>query len=160
MQSGRWVPTLRRHTLLLSSGHRFLHWWLQQYDSPKNWYLTTRLHNVTVFNFRRLHTATDLNNALPGNSSVNTVQHATLVETVFSVFAVTSRIDGWWSCDMCFLWCVSVPWLYKWQNSFGSGTSQFSVGDSHGKFAVEEQRIGTRSRQENKRSACEDLMCD
>jgi hypothetical protein len=37
---------------------------------------------------------------LPGNSSVNTVQHATTGETVFSVSAVTSPIDGWWSRDM------------------------------------------------------------
>jgi hypothetical protein len=70
---------------------------------------------------------------------------------VFSVSAVTSRSGGWWSRDMCFLWGLSVPWLYKWQNSFGSGTSQFSVGDSHGKFVVEE---------EYKKSACEDLTCD
>jgi hypothetical protein len=50
------------------------------------------------------------------------------------------------SCDAC-------PFLglYKWQNSFGFETSQFSVGDSHGKFVVEE---------EYKRSACEDLTCD
>jgi hypothetical protein len=33
----------------------------------------------------------------------------------------------------------------------GSGTSQFSVGDSHGKFVVGE---------EYKMSACEDLTCD
>jgi hypothetical protein len=46
---------------------------------------------------------------------------------------------------------VPVPRLYKWQNSFGSGTNQFSVGDRHGKFVVEE---------EYKKSACEDLMCD
>jgi hypothetical protein len=34
---------------------------------------------------------TDLINALPGNSSVNTVQHATVEEPVFSVSAVTSH---------------------------------------------------------------------
>jgi hypothetical protein len=34
---------------------------------------------------------TDLINALPGNSSVNTVQHATTQEAVFSVSAVTSQ---------------------------------------------------------------------
>jgi hypothetical protein len=88
---------------------------------------------------------------MPGNSSVNTVQHTTMEEAVFSVSAVTSCSDGWWSRDMCFLWRVSVPWLYKWQNSFGSGTSQFSGGDSHGKFVVEE---------EYKKSASEDLTCD
>jgi hypothetical protein len=40
------------------------------------------------------------------------------------------------SCDAC---------------PFDSGTSQFSVGDSHGKFVVEE---------EYEKSACEDLSCD
>jgi hypothetical protein len=33
-------------------------------------------------------------NALPGNSSVNTVRHATLEEAVFSVYAVTSGSGG------------------------------------------------------------------
>jgi hypothetical protein len=47
---------------------------------------------------------------------------------VFAVSAVTSRSGGWWSRDICFLWCVSVPRLYEWQNSFGSATSRFSVG--------------------------------
>jgi hypothetical protein len=46
---------------------------------------------------------TDLINALPGNSSVNTVQHATIEEAAFSVSAVTSRSGGWWSGDVCFL---------------------------------------------------------
>jgi hypothetical protein len=84
------------------------------------------------------------------NSSVNTVQDKTTEEAVFYMSAVKSRSGGW-SRDMCFLWSVSVPRLHKWQNSFGSGTSQFSVGDSHGKFGVEE---------EYKKSACEDLTCD
>jgi hypothetical protein len=34
---------------------------------------------------------------------------------------------------------------------FGSGTSEFSIGDRHGKFVVEE---------EYKKSAYEDLKCD
>jgi hypothetical protein len=46
---------------------------------------------------------TDLINALPANSSVNTVQHATIEEAVFSVSAVTSRSVGRWSRDMCSL---------------------------------------------------------
>jgi hypothetical protein len=105
----------------------------------------TRQHNQTpntIVAARDLtcnNNVTDLINALPGYSSVNTVQNATIEEAVFSVFAVTSRSGGWWSRDLCFLWCVSVPRLYKWQNSFGSGTSQFSVGDSHGKFVVGEE---------------------
>jgi hypothetical protein len=45
---------------------------------------------------------TDLINALPGNSSVNTVQNATIEEAVFSVSEVTSRSGGWWSRDYVF----------------------------------------------------------
>jgi hypothetical protein len=41
-------------------------------------------------------------NALPGNSSVNTVQHPKIEEAVFTVSAATSRSGGWWSRDMCF----------------------------------------------------------
>jgi hypothetical protein len=37
----------------------------------------------------------DLINALPGNGSVYTVQHATIEEAVFSVSAVTSHKRGW-----------------------------------------------------------------
>jgi hypothetical protein len=36
---------------------------------------------------------TDLINALPGNSSVNTVQHATIEEAVFSVDPTDAPID-------------------------------------------------------------------
>jgi hypothetical protein len=46
---------------------------------------------------------TDLIKALPGNSSVNKVQHATIEEAAFSVSAVTSRSGGWWSRDTSFL---------------------------------------------------------
>jgi hypothetical protein len=56
---------------------------------------------------------TDLMNALPGNSSLNTDQHATIEEAVFSTSAVTPRSGEWWSRDMCFLWCVSDPRLCK-----------------------------------------------
>jgi hypothetical protein len=37
---------------------------------------------------------TDLINALPGNSSVNTAQHAKIEEAVFSVSEVTSQNSG------------------------------------------------------------------
>jgi hypothetical protein len=37
-----------------------------------------------------LHTVTDLINALPGNSSVNTAQHATIDEAVFSMSSAPS----------------------------------------------------------------------
>jgi hypothetical protein len=56
---------------------------------------------------------TDLTYALPGNSSVNTVQHAAIEVAVFSVSAVTSRSGGYGhvtcvSCDVCpFLSCIS-----------------------------------------------------
>jgi hypothetical protein len=42
----------------------------------------------------------DLINALPGNSSVNTAQHATIADAVLSASAVTSRSVGWWSRNM------------------------------------------------------------
>jgi hypothetical protein len=45
----------------------------------------------TFFTFRIVM---DLINTLPGNSSVNTVQHATIEEAVFSVSAVTSHNSG------------------------------------------------------------------
>jgi hypothetical protein len=53
--------------------------------------------------FKKQHNVTDLIKALAGNSSVNTVQHATVEKAVFSVSAVTSRSGGWWSRDMCYL---------------------------------------------------------
>jgi hypothetical protein len=113
-----------------------------------------KLHNKELYTLHSLYNiVTDLINALPDNSSINMAQHATIEEAVFSVSAVTSHSGGWWSCDTCFLWCVSVSRLYKWQNSFASGKCQFSVGDtrSYGKFVDEE---------EYKKSACEDLTCD
>jgi hypothetical protein len=96
-----------------------------------------------------IRVVTDLIIALTGNSSVNTVQHATTEEAVFSVFAVTSRRSGWWSCDMCF--CDACPFLGYISDRIRSETSQLSVGDSHGKFVVEE---------EYKKSACEGLAFD
>jgi hypothetical protein len=111
-----------------------------------------KLHNKELYTLHSLYNiVTDMINALPGNSSVNMGQHATIGEVVFSVSAVTSRRGRWWSRDMCFLLCMSVPSLYKWQNSFNSGTSQFSVWYSHGKFVVE---------QECKKSTCKDLTSD
>jgi hypothetical protein len=50
-----------------------------------------------------IHIVADLINALPGNSFLNTVQHATVEEAVFFVSSVTSRSGEWWSRDMCFL---------------------------------------------------------
>jgi hypothetical protein len=47
----------------------------------------------------------------------------------------------------CFLWCVSISWIYKWQNSFmqlrvnnsSRSTWTSKQGDSYGKFVVEEE---------------------
>jgi hypothetical protein len=56
---------------------------------------------------------TDLINALPGNSSVNTVQHVTIEEAVFSVDRTDAPID-WLDSDhvICIYWrSMSVPRL-------------------------------------------------
>jgi hypothetical protein len=51
------------------------------------------LHNHCSENLRRnKNTVTDLINALPGSSSVNTVQHATIDEAVF--FYVVHAMSG------------------------------------------------------------------
>jgi hypothetical protein len=75
-----------------------------------------------------VHNVTDLFNALPGNSSVNTVQHATIEEALFSVDPTDVPID-WLDCDhvIC-VYCksMSVPQLYKWHNSFKEVTSSSS----------------------------------
>jgi hypothetical protein len=42
----------------------------------------------------------DLINALPGNRPINTVQHTTIEEAVFSMSAVMTHSGGWWSCDV------------------------------------------------------------
>jgi hypothetical protein len=62
-----------------------------------------------------LHIVTDLINALPGNSSVNAAQHATIEEAVFSVDPTDAPID-WLDSDHVIRVCcrsVSVPRLYK-----------------------------------------------
>jgi hypothetical protein len=57
---------------------------------------------------------TDLINALPGNSSVNTVQHATVEDAVFSVDPTDAPVD-WLDSDHICVYCksMSVPRLYK-----------------------------------------------
>jgi hypothetical protein len=57
----------------------------------------------------------DLINALPGNSSVNMVQHATIEEAVFSVDPTDAPIDWPVSDHVICVYCrsVSVPWLCK-----------------------------------------------
>jgi hypothetical protein len=58
---------------------------------------------------------TDLINALPGNSSVNTVQHATIEEAVFPQDPTDVPIDWLDSDHVKCVYCrsMSVPWLYK-----------------------------------------------
>jgi hypothetical protein len=48
-------------------------------------------------------TVRDLSNALPGNSSVNTVQHATIEEAVFSADPTDAPIDWLDSGHVCLL---------------------------------------------------------
>jgi hypothetical protein len=57
----------------------------------------------------------DLINALPGNSSVNTVQHATIEEAVFSVDPTDAPTDWLDSDHVICVYCgsMSVPRLHK-----------------------------------------------
>jgi hypothetical protein len=61
------------------------------------------------------YTVMELSNALPGNSSVNTVQHATIEEAVFSVDPTDAPIDWLDSDHVICAYCrsMSVPRLYK-----------------------------------------------
>jgi hypothetical protein len=58
---------------------------------------------------------TDLINELPGNSSVITVQHATIEESMFSVDPTDAPIDWLDSDHVICVYCrsKSVPQLYK-----------------------------------------------
>jgi hypothetical protein len=47
--------------------------------------------------------------ALPGNSSVNTVQHATIEEAVFSVDPTDAPIDGLDSDHVIYVPCDACP---------------------------------------------------
>jgi hypothetical protein len=62
-----------------------------------------------------LHIVTDLINVLPDNSSVNTVQYATLQEAVFSVDPTDVSIDWLDSDHVICVYCrsMSVPRLCK-----------------------------------------------
>jgi hypothetical protein len=62
-----------------------------------------------------MYIVTDLTNALPGNSSVNTVQRATIGEAVFSVDRSDAPIDWLDSHHVVWVYCksLSVPRLYK-----------------------------------------------
>jgi hypothetical protein len=64
---------------------------------------------------KAIHTVRDLINALPGNSSVNTVQHATIEEAVFSVDPTDEPIDWLDSDHVICVYCrsMSVQRLYN-----------------------------------------------
>jgi hypothetical protein len=69
----------------------------------------------------------DLINALPGNRSVNTVQHATIEEALFSVDPTDSPIDWLDSAHVICVYCrsVSVPQLYnESREPIGSGSAE------------------------------------
>jgi hypothetical protein len=100
------------------------------------------LHLVLVYKFifTTYYIVTDLINMLPGNSPVNTVQHATVEEAVFSVDPTDAPVYWLDSDQVICVYCrsMSVPRLYN----------------------ESRERIGTRSTEEFKRSACEDLTCN
>jgi hypothetical protein len=62
-----------------------------------------------------MHNIRDLINALPGNSSANTVQHTTIEKAVFSVDLTNASIDWQDSDHMISDYCssMSVVQLYK-----------------------------------------------
>jgi hypothetical protein len=68
-----------------------------------------------INNPNALYSVTDLVNALPGNSSVNTVQHATIEEAVFYADP-TDALRDWLDSDhmICVYYrFMSVPRLYN-----------------------------------------------
>jgi hypothetical protein len=91
-----------------------------------------------------LYIVTDLINALPGNSSVNTVQHATVEEAVFSVDPTDMPIDWLVSDHVICVYCRSMSVL--WLNNELSCKLR--------------ERIGTRSTEQYRKSACVDLKCN
>jgi hypothetical protein len=70
---------------------------------------------LTTHRKNKFVTVTDLINALPGNSSVNTVQYATIEEAVFSVDPTDAPIEWLDSDNEICVYCtfVSMPLLYK-----------------------------------------------
>jgi hypothetical protein len=63
----------------------------------------------------RFYNITDLNNALPGNSSLNTVQRATIEKALISVDPTDAPIDWLDSDHVICVYCrfMSVPRPYK-----------------------------------------------
>jgi hypothetical protein len=58
-----------------------------------------------------IHIVTNLINALPGNCSVNMVQHATIEEAVFSIEPADAPID-WLDNDHVICVCTAAPCLF------------------------------------------------
>jgi hypothetical protein len=73
-----------------------------------------------------MHIVMDLINVLPGNGSVNVVQHATIEEAVFSVDSTNAPIDWLDSDHMICVYCrsVSVLWLISKSVRIFSGQLQ------------------------------------
>jgi hypothetical protein len=61
-------------------------WYFLQVGVTRN----SLLKQIKFSGVKLYYTVTDLINALPGNSSVNTVQHATTDEAVFSISSAQS----------------------------------------------------------------------
>jgi hypothetical protein len=78
--------------------------------------------------------------------------YATMEEAVFSVPAVTSRHEREWWRDMCLL-LVDVRPSAVWVGRIPK-LAEIAAAEAR------EQRIGNRSTEEYRRSACEDLTCD
>jgi hypothetical protein len=85
-------------------------------------YLHFDISPPRVRDIRRINIVTVLINTLLVNSTVNTVQHATIEEAVFSVDPTDGPIDWLDSDHVICVYCrsMSIPW----QNLFRTVTSQ------------------------------------
>jgi hypothetical protein len=114
--------------------------------------LCWRLYNNTV---------TDLINALPGNSSVNTIQHATIEEAVFSVDPTSAPIDWLDSDHVICVYYDAYPFRGCISKSDRIRSRQLRKSSSRGRRTrTNKQAVSLRSTEEYKKSACEDLTCD
>jgi hypothetical protein len=108
---------------------------------------------LTLTNFKDI--VTDLINAMPGNRSVNTVQHATIVKAVFSVDPTDAPIDLLDSDHVYVFTVRPCPFRgyinksdrirsgqLRVTSEYGRSTRTSKQGDSHGTFVVEELEIG------------------
>jgi hypothetical protein len=112
-------------------------------------------------------TVTELINALPGNSSVNMVQHATIDGAVFCVIRAQQRWKNgvMQPASMKAVTSSTIETVF----SVGSVQSAYKRSECRRKFSSEQlrdsskleeyskQAVSLRSREEYKKSACEDL---